>query len=66
MLKPKLRKINKLRKFFEGGFKKAICLPAIGGPYMEEVPRARVRIPKALVSFSRPIRSQIMMEVKDI
>lgn len=33
---------------------------------MEEVPRARVRIPKALVSFSRPIRSQIMMEVKDI
>lgn len=62
LLKPKLRKINKLRKFFES----AICLPAIGGPYMEEVPRARVRIPKALVSFSRPIRSQIMMEVKDI
>lgn len=23
LLKPKLRKINKLRKFFEGGFKKA-------------------------------------------
>lgn len=52
MFKLKLRKINKLRKFFES----VICLLVIGGLYMEEVFWVRVRILKVLVSFLRLIR----------
>ena len=41
-------------------------LPAIGGPMAVETPRANVNSPKALVNFSRPSRSQIMIDVSEI
>ena len=41
-------------------------LPAMGGPIAVDTPRASVRSPNAFVNFSRPSRSQIMIEVSEM
>ena len=40
--------------------------PAIGGPRVDETPLARVSKPNALVNFSRPRRSHIIIDVREI
>lgn len=41
-------------------------LPAIGGPRAEDTPLANVNNPKALVNFSNPRRSHMIIDVREM